>query len=69
MNDSEISFEIEFKSQESTMQSAFFQLGYCGDSSDGGKPVPLMKPNLVLAPKAILTDLLHDKKLLPVKDT
>ena len=58
MNDSEISFDIEFNSQESTIQSAFFQIVYCGESIAGGMKVPSTKHSFVLAPNAILTDLL-----------
>ena len=61
-----MSFEMEFKSQESTTQSAFYHLGYYEESVFGGVYVPSMKRSLVFAPKSILTDRLHDKKLFPV---
>ena len=65
MNDSEISFDIEFNSRESTIQSAFFQIVYCDESIARGMQVPSRKHSFVLAPSAILTDLLQDRKLFP----
>ena len=66
MNDSAISFDTEFKNQEKTIQSTFFQTAYSGESSGGLSHVLSMKLSFVLASSAIFIDLLHGRKLLPV---
>ena len=66
MNDLEMSFDIEFSNHDRTIQSAFFHKAYCGESDVSCTSVPSMKHSFIFAPRAILIDRLHDRKLFPV---